>query len=341
MEGNRGFTNLNNTCYMNSALQCLIHLEELNPRGKIFKENIIKSTKKEFVLLKQWIQLYKEMWDENDNDNNVIHTLPFIKKFVQRCCEEKIYFEVFNQNDVSEFLNGFITILHEEICRSVTITPSGPPKNEMDELQVKSIETWDSFFNEKYSYIIQDFHSQALNMTCCPECNYNTHNLDPLLIISLDIDDSTNNIKECFNNYIDDFNVDEDNKWKCDECHEVVRCEKKNKFWRLSDIIIILIKQYDNENKINKFIEFPFNLNLEEYCINYKKLSMDYELQSMCIHNGSLNGGHYYAICKNNSDDNWRIYNDSNVSDISDEDVLKEKPYCLFYKRIELTDDME
>ena len=151
-----------------------------------FLDNIKRSTKKEYTLLKQWIQLYKEMWD-SDSENNVIETLPFLRKFVAGCTKENIYFEVFSQNDVSEFLNGFITILHEEICRSVTISPSGVARNDMDNFQVKSIETWNEFFNEKYSFIIKDFNSQALNMTCCPKCKYNTINLDPLLIISLDI----------------------------------------------------------------------------------------------------------------------------------------------------------
>ena len=334
MEGNKGFKNYGNTCYMNSALQCLIHLIELNPReNDIFKSDLRKSTKKEFKLVKQWIQLYKEMWYENDN--TFIQTLPFIKTFIRRCDEENIYFDVYNQNDVSEFLNGFITILHEEICRCVSITPSGTPKDEMDKLQVDSIVTWNRYFNEKYSFIIKDFHLQAINCTSCPECKYFTTNFDPMLLISLEIDEDNNTIYDSLDTYTKTYTLDSDNLWKCDKCHKEVNCEKRNKFWKLPDILIIMIKQYnDNTRKIDKSLEYPMDLDMEPYCLNYKNECIDYELQSLCIHNGSLNGGHYYALCKNMNDGKWREYNDERVSEpLDEENILKQKPYCLFYKR--------
>ena len=70
------------------------------------------------------------MWDDSNCDT--INTIDFIRTFVRRCNEENIYFEVMNQNDVSEFLTGFINILHEEICRNVKITIRGEPENDMD-----------------------------------------------------------------------------------------------------------------------------------------------------------------------------------------------------------------
>ena len=70
-----------------------------------------------------------------------------------------------------------------------------------------------------------------------------------------------------------------------------------------------------------------------DYCINYKGLSMNYELH-LCIHSGSLGGGHYYAYCKNHLDNKWREYNDTHVSELNEINVYKQKPYCLFYKRV-------
>ena len=75
--------------------------------------------------------------------------------------------------------------------------------------------------------------------------------------------------------------------------------------------------------------------------MNYVEQSMTYKLCSMSVQSGSLNGGHYYAICNTDVDntskkskDKWKVFNDSSVFDIDYSDMMSQKPYCLFYKRI-------
>ena len=60
--------------------------------------------------------------------------------------------------------------------------------------------------------------------------------------------------------------------------------------------------------------------------------NLNYQLYGISIQGGSMNGGHYYSICK--SDEQWYRYNDESVNEIRKEDVFNKVPYCLFYKRI-------
>ena len=47
-----------------------------------------------------------------------------------------------------------------------------------------------------------------------------------------------------------------------------------------------------------------------------------YKLKGFIMHIGGYMGGHYYAYCKNYIDNIWREYNDTNVHQISSENVF-------------------
>ena len=73
---------------------------------------------------------------------------------------------------------------------------------------------------------------------------------------------------------------------------------------------------------------------MEDYNINFSSdKNNNYSLQSFAIHEGSLNGGHYYAICKNYLNNKWYQYNDTNVSELLDKQIKKYSPYLFIYKR--------
>ena len=106
-------------------------------------------------------------------------------------------------------------------------------------------------------------------------------------------------------------------------------------FWNLSDILIIQLKRFTNNGiKKNQYIEYPEILNMTKYSMNYEENSMKFKLMGLCIQDGSLNGGHYYAACKDLTNGNWEIHNDTHVTPTNIEAVKKENPYCLFYRKI-------
>jgi len=329
-QGNKGFVNLGNTCYMNSALQCLSHLPDFHPSNREFRQGCCQKNNND--LMNQWISLQEEMW--SDESSGPLNPTQLLRTFQQGCHENNYYFENFSQNDVDEFITLFMDILHQSVKSSRIINIKGDVKTEVDQLVKKSMVTWKQFFKDDYSYIIDKFYSQLFSLTSCSECDYITTNHDPLMVLSLEIPGRATTLTDCLDTYTRKKRLDCDNQWKCDKCKKTLQPDTKLMLWNTSDILLILLKRYSGFRKNNQKIDFPIDLDMSEYNINHCKKGSQYTLHGMCIHDGGLGGGHYYAICKHIFDDQWYIYNDTTVTKIDESDLQSYHPYCFFYKRV-------
>jgi len=325
--GNKGLANLGNTCYMNSALQCLSHLLEFHPKN----ENFLNENRNNGGIYGAWLQLQLNMWS-NDRSNPVAPRT-FLQTFMSECSSKDISFYNFDQNDTEEFITIFMELLHQSIKKKIKITIEGNVSSELDKLAVKGVQSWSSFFKDDYSYIIKKFYSQLLSITSCPECDYVTVNFDPCMVLSLEIPSGAISLTDCLDSYTKKISLDCDNSWKCDKCKEMVEPDKKIMLWKSSDTFIILLKRYSNGRKKDNFIEFPVELDISSYSLNYNKEGTTYYLSGICIQSGSLGGGHYYAMCQNAVDGMWREYNDTHVREVTESELLEQRPYCLFYRR--------
>ena len=141
------------------------------------------------------------------------------------------------------------------------------------------------------------------------------------------------NLYELLNNFNQIEKLSKNNEWLCPKCKMNQLANKKIELYSISEIIIIHLKRFRNNKKIESFIDFPIeNLDLTPYLPN-KNEKYIYDLFAVANHVGGLHGGHYYAYCKNYIENEWYEFNDSNVDKIDKNKIVTENAYILFYSR--------
>ena len=139
-------------------------------------------------------------------------------------------------------------------------------------------------------------------------------------------------LEELLSNFNEKEKLSKDNQWYCPKCKQFQLADKKMEIYSANEIVIIHLKRFRNNRKIENLVEFPLEgLNLKDYLP--KNEDCIYDLFAVANHVGGLHGGHYFAYCKNYIDNEWYEFNDSNVDKIDKKKVVSDNAYVLFYNR--------
>ena len=336
-KGLSGLSNLGNTCFINSCMQVVSHIYELNDfleEGN-YKKKL--NNKIDSALLIEWDNLRKILW----NENCVVSPNKFLKT-IQKISHVKgnDIFSGYAQNDVCEFLLFLIDCLHTSLAREINMTIMGNSENEIDNIAVKCYEMIKKMYSKEYSEIWNLFYavhvSEIINLE-----NGKTLTLtpEPFFMIDLPIPKNikTPSLLDCFDLYVEGETLEGENAWFNEETNTKQSVKKKISFWSFPKILVIDLKRFNKTSnhgqKIQTYIDFSFDLNLSNYVIGYKKNSYNYELFGVCNHSGGVLGGHYTSYVKN-ANNKWYHYNDTIVSEVSKpETIISQKAYLLFYRK--------
>jgi ubiquitin C-terminal hydrolase len=330
--GLTGLTNFGNTCYMNSAIQCLSNIPVLRKYflSKKFTEDLNRD-KIEFRLVVHWYKLLDSIW----NSSSVISPNQFRDEVRMLALRQGISLNFVGngQNDVQEFIVFLLNGMHNCLSKKVNMNITGKVVNDLDKMALEAMKSWKLFFKNDYSFFVDNFYSQ--NYSCIYDLNKKllSATYQPTCYFTLPVieQEESMTLNECFDLYTDFERLEGENKWYNDKTKEYMVCYKQIKFWSLPKVLIIVLKRFlNNGRKISTTVDFPINdLCLNKYAVGYAKKKNYYELAGIANHTGSLNSGHYFAYCKNKS--KWYNYNDRIVEEIKINNLVTDNAYCLFY----------
>lgn len=336
-KGRSGLQNLGNTCYINAASQCLSHTVGLRHffLSKKYREHQNEDHQSS-VLVDQWYDILTCLWLQKDG-NNTIGPGAYIHN-VRRISMETNHtmFGGFAQNDSQEYLCFFMNQMHEVLKRPVKMVISGTPTSRRQELLLKSYENWKLFYEDDYSEFVSLFHGQMVNIIDSPETDERRFSFEPFSTLQLSVRNTKRSIKlyDCIDAHTSYSILDGDNAWYSEKEQKKIKAFRYHRFWKMPKYLFILLKRFTNDgDKINTPIEYPAELDLEEYCTSDKEKTK-YKLYGIINHYGGVMGGHYTAHCRNGNQ--WREFDDARINDITESEALDNKvsAYVLFYELI-------
>lgn len=326
-----GLTNLGNKCFLNSIIQCLSNSLKLTDYFLSQKyvnddpEQLNKRKEEKFVLI-TYVQLLVNIWETNQvlKPKSFVENLSnFIKKY-----------NTLQQQDSHECLLFVLDLLHKSLSYEIEVDINGDVQNETDALMKRSLESWKSFYEKNYSFIVETFNGLLYNTVMCNSCKNNEDVFEPYNHLSIDLPDTTTDLTPCLKTF---FQSNESiTSWKCSKCNDT-GCTKNCKFWSIPNYLIIHLKRFNtNGMKKRTQIEFPIeDLNLTEFISTDKKDPNNYiySLYAVNYHSGDTHGGHYWSCCRN-LDDSWYLFNDAHVTKVMNlKDLVTKDAYILFYYR--------
>ncbi|CAP80915.1 Pc12g12880, partial [Penicillium rubens Wisconsin 54-1255] len=188
-----GLQNLGNTCYMNSALQCVRSIEELSYyflsglyKPELNPTNVLGCGG---TIAKQWANLLQELYKSDPQPRSVN---PY--RFRTAAGRQREDFAGYEQHDSQEFVMFLLDALSEDLSRIVGSKPATVIPDSTDEMihDRKALEEfgkkcWDLYEARNASIITDLFAGMYKSTLICHNCEKTSIIMDPFTMVTVPI----------------------------------------------------------------------------------------------------------------------------------------------------------
>ncbi|KAI6047525.1 cysteine proteinase [Pisolithus marmoratus] len=300
-----GLHNIGNTCFLNSALQCLLHTPPLLRVLHAHSHSDPCRVKSNGFCMS--CSLRQVMMDSHQKSRPftpypITSKLQLIAKHMRRG----------RQEDAHEFLRYAIDALQKSCL-------AGYPQK----IDHKLAET---------TWVHKIFGGRLRSRVTCRECSHHSDTFDSMLDISLDIYGSST-LKEAFKKFVAVDYLKGADKYLCERCKKPVVAEKRFTIHEAPAVLTVHLKRFSPlGRKIGHFVHYDEHLSLQPV-MSEGQYGPRYSLYGIISHaGGGPNSGHYFAHVKG-ANGRWFEMNDTTVSQESRPPVDMKSAYILFYIR--------
>ncbi|KAG0065974.1 ubiquitin-specific protease doa4 [Linnemannia elongata] len=351
--GKAGLTNLGNTCYMNSVIQCLIATPPLTRffMDGSFKRyiNIANPLGSQGRLADAFCTLIRSMW----SGQSLVSPTGFrneISGFAPQ-------FKGNEQHDSQEFLSFLLDGLHEDLKLTPRLLPPGADDegSEADEARMEALPeieaseiAWQRYLRRDSSIIVNIFQGQYKSRLCCSKCGKTSTTYNPFMYLTLPVKAKSSGrqpqtLTSCLNAFVEPELMEGDNAWNCPNCKKPRKATKQLTISRVPDVLLIQLKRFSSDgpfkNKIKAMVQYPIeDLDLTKY-LPKRPASLGpiepaiYNLYAVSNHSGEVSSGHYTACVRDTTSNSWTNFDDTRVSPCDKSVAVSEHGYTLFYVR--------